>query len=176
MTAISPTQEHPTTFADRFGMVGVSSVAHQVTASLLAARTEAIGHRAPKDKSIAQLRADVRAHKQMPIRTLLRLAFTDIDEGVPVRLVTQYLRELIERIEQYAARRERRAGVLSFRQAVVRMAARGEREECEAHIAVLELDEDVASLDRAIAELNEEIAADQAMVAHLTAERVRLSR
>ena len=149
-------------------------MSHQVTATMLNARVEGIGHRAPKDKAVAQLRADVRSKKMMPVRALLRIAFADIDDGVPVRLVTQFLREMVERIEQYAARRERRVGVLSFTDALKRKQVHGERQECEAHIALLGIADTPESLDEAIAELNEEITADQELVALLTARKAEL--
>lgn len=169
----------PTTRDITVSVVGISSglatIAREVTASFLAVREKAIGVRAPRSEYVKNLRADMRRGGAQPVKMLLAVGCADLDDGAPLRLVTQPLREMIERLEQYAARRERRAGILSFAEAFKRKLVVGHREECEAHIAVTELDPDSAeSLDRAIAELNQEIAADTEAVRVLTERRAAL--
>ena len=177
MTALNATNEHPTTFGERFGVASLTERVRLRTVTLLNARK---GNRAPLPTSIAQLCGDVMPSvgKRKPFEHLYRIAFAFIDIGVPVEKVTQAFREMIQDIEHYAARRERRQslGILPFRQRATRQAVHGQREECEAHCAFLLAVEAQTpeSLGLAITELNEEIAVDQATVELLTAEKIRL--
>lgn len=140
--AVTRQQDQTTSTAHDFTVSGLSALVRQITASLLGARVKVLGHKQSRDPGINSLRANVRNDRNEPVKSLLRLNFTDIDEGVPVAMVNAYLRELIEANEHYAARRERRqAGVLSFRQRIVRLAQRDNIEDCQADNAVLAIDE-----------------------------------
>lgn len=177
MNAISQGKSDSSTFAPAFGMVSISERVRCRTLTLLNARK---GNKAPVSATVASLCADIMPSvgKRKPFEHLYRIAFAFVDIGVPVEKITQAFRELIEDIEHYAARRDRRhsVGILPFRQIVTRQAVHAEREGSEASCAVLMVVEaqTVETLDRAITELNEEIAMDRATVALMTAEKARL--
>ncbi len=164
------------TFGQHFGTAGLAERVRVRTLTMLAARE---GNPTRLDPSVASLRADVRptAGKKTPFAHLYRIMLADLDAGVAVDRVTLALREMIEDLQQYAARRERRqsSGILPFRQLFTRKSVHGQREECEAKVAAMELNPDcLDSLRKARAELLEEIAADQATADLLTAEIIRL--
>lgn len=177
MPQASPASGLPSTFTPAFGTVSLSERIRLRTMTLLGARK---GNRTPIPASIASLCADIlpSVGKRKPFEHLYRIAFAFIDIGVPVEKVTAAFRELIQDIESYAHRRERRqaSGILPFRQIATRQAVHGQREECEAHVAFMLAMEapTLASIDKAIAELDEEIAADRATRDLMLAEKIRL--
>lgn len=159
MPAISPTQPQRSTFAQQFGGAGLSSSVRALTTTLVGA--------VPRTPAILSLRADVMKGNKKPVEHLLRLCYAAVDGGVEPERVTQWARDFIALVEQYAARRERRqsAGVLAFQDAHARHVTRSIREDADADVATATVDmHSVESLRTARAERLEAIAADRVLV------------
>ena len=155
-TALSHHKPGPTTFAERFGVAGLTATVREITKTLTGA--------VPRHPSIASLRADVMSGKTKPVEHLLRLAFAAVDLGSPVEKVTLWVDDFKNTVQQYALRRERRQGlgILPADQVHVRLVTRSIREDCESDAATAGVDLDsVESLEKARGERLEAIAHDQ---------------
>lgn len=166
-------QAVPSTATPTIDLVGLTGLARAITTTLLQARLTVFGHRAPRDRSAASIRTDVRAGKQQPIRALLRLNLADIDDGVPVALVNQYLADMMAQNVAYAARKQTRegsAGALSFTVRFNRTRTRELLAQYQSDRSTLQLDVDsIDSLEQARTDLRRYDEPQQEMDELLTA-------
>jgi hypothetical protein len=166
----------PSTFAVAFGTDALAGSVRALTKTLLTPWDELpVGRRMPATPSTAKLKADIRDQKVKPFEHLLRMLYAGVDAGIPSEKVTQCLRDGIALVEQYAARKARRegAGLLPFPVRYLRLADRGQVEECEATRADMRVVQDsatIADLEAARKERLEKIAVDEAEVMALTTE------
>jgi hypothetical protein len=163
----------PTSFATRFLRHDPLVAVRSITKALVGIWPE---QSRPKNPSVMSKRAKVMNRQADPIAYCYTLTIGGLDEGKSLDVVTQWAKDLIAFATQYAERRPvQGSGVLPFRQTFSRIVASGCLEEGQANSAVASVDEnDVGSIDRAIAQLIEEIEADEQKVEKLRARKVEL--
>lgn len=168
----------PSTTPRGFVVVGLTEDVRSITATIIGRRKAAGKNGPPSNLQAASRRADVMSGKAKPVEILMRLDYADLDDGVDLELVNQYLRERIEQNRQYAARkaaRRERSGLLSFRTAYVRVHARETLAQGMADIRSITVDENsVESIDAALIALNKYDEPQEAMKALLIEQKMKL--
>jgi hypothetical protein len=176
MTANTQPHAASSTFAARFGTQGLLGIVRALNDTMLDVWNDLpVGRRQSHDRTIGSLRGDCRSGDIKPVWHVMRLAVAAIDAGVSVARVTEWFRDAVTYLEQYAARKEGRTsiGVLPFPVRLARVWSRETTEQCEADCACIAIGEgmDLDALRKARVECQEHRDEMDAQIA-LISERI----
>lgn len=80
------------------GVAAVEELAEALTTRLLEPREKRLHGRAPRSKSVHQLRRDLACKRAKAVRMILQVVFADLDDGLPAEAVLPFVDELRDAI------------------------------------------------------------------------------
>lgn len=168
-----------TTVRDSGVMAGVARIAETARVlreQLLQPRRVYLKGKAPRCRSVHQLRRDMAAGRVRAIEHLLTVSYADIDQGLSPKLVTQWAHSYIADVEEYAAERQRQRAA-SDGNLLVKMQreTRAHSVLDEAQLAALAHPDDPTALDAVITASAEYDAAEDTLVSAIRNRRARLT-
>jgi hypothetical protein len=153
-------------------------VAAQLTDEMLSVRTRYLNGKAPKDGAVHQLRRSLKIVRVKAIEFIIRIAFSDIDDGAPPPAVSAWMLSAMAIIEQRAQDRALARGEAIVGPSPLALIERQNRVQHRADLAEMRIaadPNDVSALEERIALSAEHEAEEDRLVANLRARRARLT-
>jgi hypothetical protein len=152
-------------------------VAAQLTDEMLSVRNRYLNGNAPKDRAVHQLRRSLKIVRVKAIEFVMRIAFSDIDDGAPPAAVSAWMLSAMAIIEQRAQDRALARGEAVVGPSPLALIERQNRVQHRADIIEMRIAEnpnDITALDERIALSAEHDEAEDRLIANLRARKARM--
>lgn len=155
-----------------------AEVAAQLTDEMLSVRTRYLNGKAPKDGALHQLRRSLKIVRVKAIEFVVRIAFSDLDEGAPPAAVSAWMLSAMSIFEQRAQERALARGEAVAGPSPLALIERQNRVQHKADLVEMKIaanPNDLIALDERIALSVEQEEAEDRLVANLRSRKARLT-